>query len=323
MKFTKLPLNGASWNDELLYSFNTESEEPMKVVVDIINSDTNALIGRQQLSNVTSGTVNIAPYVQNLMHPPHTQPNVNHPIAISPSAIAIKVACNGIISEERLFFRAPILNLRGGLLSRYVDKQRMVHGGVIALTAMATTNIMVEIKALYADHATTTRHTLSVNCRPVDIAIPVGAQYDDAHTIAVTIICDNAIRRSMTYTLESKQTGCRQLMWYGKDGGIETYAFQTALRMSSKARIRTVATPTYTINTLTEGTTVTKLLSSFERNNELGRIAEIIYSPYTFEVVGTSLQQVELHRREVKYNKHGTLHQVAVEICEHKRGGER
>ncbi len=323
MKFTRLPINGASWNDELLYSFNTEHEEPTTVIVDIINSDTDELIGRQRLIGVTSGTINIAPYVQNLMHPPRTQPNLNCIIAASPSAIAVKVACNDIVSDERLFFRAPINNKRVGILSRYVDKQRMVHGGVIALTALATIGIVVEIKALYANHTTTKRHSLDANGRPMDIAISVGAEYNDAHTLVVTVICDNAIRRSMTYTLEKRVLGCRQLMWYDKGGGIETYAFQTALKVSDKAHVQSIATPTHNLNILTESTTITKLFSSFECNNELERIAEIIYSPYTFEVVGTSLQQVELHSREVEYNKHGSLHQVVVELCEHRRGGER
>ena len=64
MKFTKLPLNGASWADELLYTFDTEFAEPIDVIVDIINSDTREIIGQQRLRGVTTGSINIAPYIR-------------------------------------------------------------------------------------------------------------------------------------------------------------------------------------------------------------------------------------------------------------------
>ena len=67
MKFTKLPLNGASWADELLYTFDTEFAEPIDVIVDIINSDTREIIGQQRLRGVTTGSINIAPYIRSKM----------------------------------------------------------------------------------------------------------------------------------------------------------------------------------------------------------------------------------------------------------------
>ena len=76
MKFTKLPLNGASWADELLYTFDTEFAEPIDVIVDIINSDTREIIGQQRLRGVTTGSINIAPYIRSKMQALQVAPHL-------------------------------------------------------------------------------------------------------------------------------------------------------------------------------------------------------------------------------------------------------
>ena len=321
MKFTKLPLNGASWAEELLYTFDTEFAEPIDVIVDIINSDTREIIGQQRLRGVTTGSINIAPYIRSKMQALQVAPSLDRPISISPSSIVISLRCNGTWSDSRLFFRATYDPLRPAIISQYVATQRMKHDGIIALTATATNIVAVELKTTFADHTSTMRYTLNAAGRPVDIVIPLGSNYREARSVTLTLTCDS-IKRTITYNIEQMPEG-RQLLWYNSRGGIETYPFATALRVSDTAHVRTVATKEYTANTLISQTSVVRLLSAFERRNELERIADIINSPDIFEATTTALKPVELNRRTVEYDKHGTIHQASIEIREYRKGGRR
>lgn len=140
MKFTKLPLNGASWADELLYTFDTEFAEPIDVIVDIINSDTREIVGQQRLRGVTTGSINIAPYIRSKMQALQVAPSLDRPISTSPSSIVISLRCNGTWSDSRLFFRATYDPLHPAIISQYTA----LRDDYVAPTVAAWTRYMVQ-----------------------------------------------------------------------------------------------------------------------------------------------------------------------------------
>ena len=64
MKFTSIPDTYSSYREPLIYAFDTESTTPRDVELKIINRSTGEEIGRKRLYNVTSGEVDIAPYLR-------------------------------------------------------------------------------------------------------------------------------------------------------------------------------------------------------------------------------------------------------------------
>ena len=64
MKFTSIPDTFSSYREPLLYAFETGSSTPRDVELKIINHTTGEEIGRKRLYNVTSGEVDIAPYLR-------------------------------------------------------------------------------------------------------------------------------------------------------------------------------------------------------------------------------------------------------------------
>lgn len=69
MKFTSIPEAYSSFREPLIYAFNTESATPHDVELKIINRTTGEEIGRKRLYNVTSGEVDIAPYLRSAARP--------------------------------------------------------------------------------------------------------------------------------------------------------------------------------------------------------------------------------------------------------------
>ena len=63
MKFTSLPTSYSSYNEPLVYAFDTQAEAS-DVEVRVINAMTSEVIGRKMLYGVSVGQVDIAPYVR-------------------------------------------------------------------------------------------------------------------------------------------------------------------------------------------------------------------------------------------------------------------
>ena len=63
MKITKLSKNFTPLNKGIYFGIDTESDTPTTLTVEIIDSSTTEVIATQQLREVTSAKVNIAPYL--------------------------------------------------------------------------------------------------------------------------------------------------------------------------------------------------------------------------------------------------------------------
>ena len=69
MKFTSIPEAYSSFREPLIYAFDTESTTPHDVELKIINRTTGEEIGRKRLYNVTTGEIDIAPYLRSAARP--------------------------------------------------------------------------------------------------------------------------------------------------------------------------------------------------------------------------------------------------------------
>ena len=69
MKFTLLPEAYSSFREPLIYAFTTEDATPRDVEIKIIDCADNKVIGRKRLYGVSSGEVDIAPYLRSATRP--------------------------------------------------------------------------------------------------------------------------------------------------------------------------------------------------------------------------------------------------------------
>ena len=322
MKFTSIPNNGSSWGDELIYAIDTEVDTPSNLVVDIRDLKSNKSLGRYRLYGVTTAEVNISPYLRSLENLEIKRSNTATSY-ISPASRTIALLINGYASEERTFFRAQLDYDKNYVLSEITTDQTISLGEAIRLTAFAKENLSVLIEKYASNRYIGSE---SINQRtygnPMEVVIPTAKFSGSIDSFIVTLRSDKStILQRIVYHVVERGESSRRLMWYNKLGGVECYTFPTSIRTHYKAKMgQSVGVSGVPIDVCLNERHY-QIISALETPQEMNRLAEIVFSPYVYEMVGDDIVEVELTSREVLFDKHGMLRQLSLDICKTKRGG--
>ncbi len=322
MKFTSIPDNGSPWSDELIYSIDSEVDTPTNLVVDIRDIDNNISLGRCRLYNVTTASVNIAPYLRSTKNL-EIRESGSLMAYISPAARNIGVLANGYASEQRTFFRTTLDCNKERVLSLIATPQVISLGEQIRLTVFAKENIRVTVDAyssrMHLGSQELSQHTYG---NPIEIVVPTAEMSSDTERIVVTIYSDNGGLQRTTYCVVKRDLSAHRLMWYNRLGGVECYTFPRSMRTSYIAKCsKAIGTSGYPLD-VCQTEQHYRLTSAIEVEEEMNRIAEIIFSPVVFELNGESVEPVELTTRELRFDSHGAMRQLSIDIRKSGRGGE-
>ena len=322
MKFTSIPNNGSSWGDELIYAIDTEVETPSNLVVDIRDTKSNKSLGRYRLYGVTTAEVNISPYLRSLDNM-EVKTSSTATSYISPASRTVRLLVNGYASEERTFFRAPLDYDTSHTLSEITTNQTISLGDAIRLTAFAKENLIVLIEK-YASNRYLGSESINVRTygNPMEVVIPTAHFRADIDSIIVTMRSEKStIMQRIVYRVVERGESSRRLMWYNRLGGVECYTFPTSIRTHYKAKMgQSVGVGGVPIDVCLHEKHY-QITSALESPQEMNRLAEIVFSPYVYEMLGDKIVEVGLTSREVLFDKHGMLRQLSLDICETKRGG--
>ena len=320
MKFINIPKNGASWGGELLCSFATELAEPGDVQVIVRDADTNEEFGRMKLYSVIGGTVDIAPAVRRKMS--HEPPSSATPQIIPSRAMCrVIVEVDGVRSPKISLFRADYNPLIHKVLSSMSTECGIASGDTLRFTLNVVKGATITVVELTGPRPRQIAN-LSYNAQSqvVEVVVPIGNLSKEADRVVVTITNGIATDRA-EYRIVERTEGSRKLLWYNAQGGVESYIFPYSRLLERKADVATIRTATKQHSSLTAAHSRVRLTSAVLQLREQERLAEILRSPYIFEERSETILGVELPSRELRYDDHGALKRLSLDIVEEWKGG--
>ena len=322
MRFVSIPQNGASWSKKLIYSFDTELDEPTDVDVEIYNQTTHQLIARKRMYGVQRAELDIAPILRSAME--MTIPEVESSRALSsPMGCKVAVGIMGLMSVERLFSAANIEQLRPQMMSYLPDKFVVGYGEKLAFSVLAPSGLQVKI----AEYAPNSRRsiTLTPDSQLVfyDVVICTTDLRGDVERIVVSVTSGSDEIMRFECRVESKLPAGRRLVWRNRSGGIESYLFPKSLPLVAEADVDAFTTSAGVMAKLRGAQERYRLCSALEHGEALDTLREIIYAPYIYQMTLTELRDVVLVTRRMECAKCGELQSVVLEIVDEWRGGEQ
>ena len=319
MKFLSIPNEGSSWRGRLCYSFAIDGDDAQNILVEILNSRTNELLGKVRLFGVTGGEVDIAPYIRPYvsLKPAETLRQVE--LLFSPSAIGVVVRVNGTTSEVRHFFRSKVDSSAVGVLSSVSRSQEIAASDTIRLTIYAATTI--ETSVVYKG-----RKVSTVKCDGRTDGMPmefvVGTQgIEGLEMVSISVRCDGKGLLNYDFVVRSDRGSAQRLVWYNAQGGIEGYLFDHAMCLGYG--VTRTPMPAYGDGVMsTVGRVKYRLCSGYGLQAEMERVAQLLLSPVVYREAEGVCRAVEVDSRDIAFDRRGLLHSITLDVSEEWRGGD-
>lgn len=304
MQFVKIPNNGATWQEPICYTIDTEGVVEEEVIVEIVDDISGAVIGRKRLYGVSAVEIDIAPYLRSVID---ATPSATTVLSLSPSARRVSLRIGDVQSESRVFFRRPFDSSAQQLLSSYIQSAEVARGDIIRLTIFSPNEVSITVTDT-TGRVMPMSTTLRSSGLPVETAIPTLPYSGERVPLKIDIDGDGKRMVSIMRTVvEPSAHAGRLVVWYNTTGGIESYTFPTTIRQSIETKVIG--------NTqLKEITLREKLVSGYELLSELQRISGVIFSPEVFECNGTECTPLQLSSRRIDYDDHGAMRRVELNI---------
>ena len=145
MKFTSLPTSYSSYNEPLVYAFDTQAEAS-DVEVRVINATTSEVIGRKMLYGVSVGQVDIAPYVRRAAQVVMPEMIECSQMLATGVQVKVKVEVAGVISSSRNFIAARFDTMpHFALLTNQISRRTMARDEFDLIAYFAMPDAVVEV----------------------------------------------------------------------------------------------------------------------------------------------------------------------------------
>ncbi len=328
MKFISTPQNGMSWNGQLLYSFTTESSEPMDVPVKIYDFATRELIAEKMLYGVTEATIDIAPYVRSICNSTIT-PSYTHQLVASPTSKIVVVevgkvlsACH-LVAPEMLDISQPKMLSEISTEGEYRRSDSTYsYGDKILLSFFTPEKSVVEIVAYSLMGVRQHKLEWKGAPQPLDLTINTLMFPLSTSEIKVNIYSANKLIQGLNFKLTKDAQEGRRFCWRNALGGIESYLFPHSLRLVDAAKMREFQTLGGVVAQLVRAERRSRVSSFLDSSEELERLKGIMRAEHVYEMARTALSPIRLENRTIEYGTHGEIRQIVLEVCEEWKGGE-
>ena len=317
MRFVSIPDNGSSWRDRLLYSFVTESEEPQDVEVEIVNTITGGVMGSMRLYGVTSGVVDIAPYIRPYVSMSIVETTQYASLAVSPSAIGVKVCIDEVESESRVFFRSQFDYESANILSTMSEPLEVFEGDAIRLTLFAKTRIDVQITFIGLKNNTAKCEGLTYGM-PMELVIQT-KDIEQLAKVVVNLRYDGKNMKICNYIAKPRYGTSQRLVWYNTNGGVDGYVFDHAIRKEySVDRAKGCLCGEGAVSV--DGRVRYRLCSGYEQQEVMERVAQLMLSPVVYREVDGICRVVDVESSDIAFDDKGLLHTMSLNISEKWEG---
>ncbi len=321
MKFTTIPNAFASWNESLLYTLHSESEEPQDATVEVYDAATNTLVGTKFLRAITSATFDIAPMLRRRMH--ITLPEVvttTRPMSYNASAeIYLKVG--ELTSEHRIFVAAQLTsNTPCVVLSEQIDSRTLAPDECDMVGFVTTfSGCYARIRTYGKDNAT---RNITFDSPGQYILTILPLTLGDCDQIEVEFCYSTTVFRKIEYSVKRNLKGARRIGWLNKDYAPEIYTFPMRKSILIKATRKHMESSMGRGAGEVEADGELKLISAYEPSAQLTALAKIVGSPAVWLMEGARRRNVDLITDRVILTPSDRLGFVEIDIRGAKEGEE-
>lgn len=321
MRFVYIPNQGASWRERLEYCFSTDTAQPIDVLVEIIDATSSEVIGSMRLYDVTTGRVNIAPYIVSCVSLVPERNNGKVSVHASPSAIAVIVRVNGVESASRVFFRSKFNPGVSEMLTMHRASDEVELGDVVRLTIHARETLRLTVTYDGVSGMRPYDYSVSTKGFPMEITLPTRDLKEGAEMV-VTARYEDGTMQSVRYKVVPRGSSSCRLLWYNPNGGVETYAFCHRIRLGYGVDVRELVECDGKPSRLVNGRVEYRLCSGSDSSANLERVARLLLSPVVYKERGVEFMEVTVDSREVAFDSKGQLHALSLDVSEEWKGGE-
>lgn len=320
MKFLSIPLNGSTWSEPLIYSFDTELDERTDVEVEIYDVDDGCAIAHKRLYGVVAGSIDIAPILRSMADMRIADESAT---TMTPSPIMrnIRVSINELESEQRQFCSTLFDIRRATVLSLMFKDYSLSYGDKLIFTAYAPNGLQILIDGV----SPTASRRLTLNAqrdlRPQDVVVNTRDFAADISRLDITIHNAKTMVERFSIKVGSQPCCGQTILWRSAVGAVESYLFPRSINIRKEATANRVVTSERPYVTMRGATVVRRLYSSMEPTNKLRQLSEMLLSPYVYEMVSGHLADIELCSRDIDYNKHGEISTLSIDVLSSWKGG--
>lgn len=275
MKFTSIPTHFSPICEGLIFEFDTEVEAG-DVVVEIFDTNTGTMIGEQRLLGVTSGRINIAPY---LLHRTAATPTIHDYSTLEEAPTGrYAVRINGVSSPEVVVSTNRTRVAKGTLLTTMPERRRMAYGDSdqIVLFTEAKRLIRLFAEADSGESLTLTYHTSS---GAVLITLSTLDFDESVRSIRFYIRDEQEEVAALHYEVVVQEEGTKLLAWRSGVGSVERYRFAVGEAVTRRLeRVQHLTTHGPRTSRCSSEQTV-KLVANYESRATTAALAEIVAAP--------------------------------------------
>lgn len=321
MKFTSIPEAYNSFREPLVYSFDTQTTTPTDVVIEVKNYHDDSIIGRKKLYSVTSGEVDIAPYLRWASQPHLPEKIEQCGVVDCGTQMTVYVEANGHKSKVRNYVAAKVdLDRLYTHLDTQINSRTMARDEFDLISFFSLPDVVVEVvvEAEGAERASLKITPDSGGQRTVAITAKSFDFVPD--TISATIYVDGTATKVIDYQIKPNLRGAHRLLWINRHSSPEAYTFplrKSVLIVAARKHIESVWGKKAAA---LEGKGELKLLSAYEPQAQVEALAEIVHSERLWLADGTALRDVALKSDMVLAMPCDSMGIVEVDLSAAKEG---
>lgn len=321
MKFTSLPEAYNSFREPLLCSFDTESATAKDVEILIKRADDDKIIGRKRLKGVTSGQIDIAPYLRNAVQPTLPQEVKSCTEIDTGTQIRVYLESDGVVSERRRYMAAKVdLEKDYMPLTTQIEHRTIAADEFDTISYFAYPEIVVEVlvEAYGKSYSYLRVRPDSGGQRTIAItALPFDEVPDE---LKVSVEVDGVVESIYHYQIKQNLKGSRRLAWLNHNSAPEIYTFPLRKSALIEATRRHMETIWGKEAAAVESHGELKLLSAYEPEEQIEALGEILSSPKVWLIRGCKAQRVELRAERTLTMPCGEMGIIEVDVCTAKEG---
>ena len=313
MKINKLSDNFSPIDEGIFFAIDTEGDTPAEIIVEIIDTESNEIVGTQLLREVTSAKINIAPYLNRFdNYAPMTLRQTT--LSEAPTA-AYKIRINDIESEE---VAVSVNRCKIGTMPIAVTSfplsRRVAYGEKDELLIVTKKG-----DTIYAEVESDTGETLHLEHLSLSgVATLTLSPEDfesDVSSLKVTLYCDGEEFCTVRYSVKPQRKGATRMAWISDSGAIEYYTFPLSHKTSHSVEKQAVLTHEGFCSVRGRSKETNSLSSRFEPSATIAALAQITSAPKVWLERNGAYELVEVETYELEYNLFGEPSQVILNVC--------
>lgn len=317
MTITRQPNDFTPLSEGQVFAFDTGETTPTDVEVHVIDMGSFQTITRQKLFGVTSGEIDVAPYIGRMLD---AEPCTDSGSVLKAAPhVCYTVTFNDVRSDKIYTCLNKAVPALPSWLSTMTQQRRLLYGERDEVLLFGPRGSVFEV-LLVADAGTDVSLTCAGECGAALFCLDTLDYPEGVRSIEAWFTCNGEELLTIFYTVErDRGTGVR-LAWISSAGSIERYTFPI-VRNTMQSVVRESITGDdglpVTVGCTTEQTL--RLVSDYERRAVAGAVAEVAQSPKVWRECGRVLSRVEVTTASATLYEFGRPDCVEVDIRTRRR----